>query len=176
MKENILKINTKLSEYIIKDILNKDINDWNNYQLLKEFILQINKSKGIFKYITEKDMIVISKDYNKEIFGYKSLWNILMKTNNKDIKNDVCNFLKSIYLGIKFSNIKEYMNFWENLTNNISESFYKLKPNDKADNNSIKGLISLISKIYDDTNKNGQIINNQRIINKLFEQLKNNKT
>ena len=73
MKENFIKINTKLSEYIIKDILNKDINDWNNYQLLKKIILQINKSKYIFKYITEKDMIVISKDYNKEIFGYKSL-------------------------------------------------------------------------------------------------------
>ena len=180
IKDNILKISIKLREYIFENILlNKDkdinfeINDSLSYQLFKEFILQINKSKEKFIFITEKDMMVISKEDNcKDIYGHKELWDLLLKITNKDIRNDIANFLSNIYLGIKYKLFSEYEKFWENIVNIILNNLKKATKDNNINDSSVKGIICLIKKIIDNSNKDGDIIINKSIINRLVESLK----
>ena len=175
IKENILKIDEKLRDYIFKDILlnketNFEINDFTNYQLLKDFIIQINNSKEKFIYINEKDILVLSKDFCKDIYGYESLWNILMKTTNKQIKNDVANFLAQIFLGIRYRTGEEYKKFWNNIIKKIVDNLNLYKKN-KLNNNAIKGLIMLIKKINDVSNNDGDIVIVKDIVDKILEPL-----
>ena len=84
-----------------------EVNDLMRYRLLKQFIIQINKSSGIFQFILdekkleEKYLITNLKKSCDEIYGYKALLNILLFTENKEIKNDISSFLTYIYLGSK---------------------------------------------------------------------------
>ena len=180
MKENILKINIKLREYIFENILlnknketNFEIKDSMSYQIVKEFILQINKSKGKFIFITEKDMMVLSKDYNcKDIYGHKELWDLLLRETNNDIRNDIANFLSNIYLGIKYQLPSEYDKFWKNIISLIVEKLSHAINGNNINNDSVKGIICLIKKIRDNSNKDGDIIINKSIINNLLESFK----
>ena len=177
MKENILKINTKLREYIFENLLlNKDanfeINDFMSYQLLKEFILQINKSKGKFIFITNKDMLVISNNFCKDIYGHDSLWDILLKTNNNEIRNDIGNFLSNIYLVIKYKAIEDYKKFWTFITKKIIDNL-KLATSKSDNNNAIKGLICLLKKININSENDGDLNYSKNIISSNLEQHKN---
>ena len=172
LKDNILKISEKLRDYIFNEILkNFEINDLNNYQVLKDFIIQINKSKGKFILINEKDILVISKEFCKDIYGYESLWDILMKTTNKQIKNDVANFLAEIYLGIRFKSSEDYRKFWNVVLKKIVDNLNSNKK--KLNNIAIKGLIMLIKKINDISNNDGDIVIFQNIIDQIMEPFKN---
>ena len=178
MKENILKINIELREYIFRNILlnkefNFEINDFMSYQLLKEFILQINKSKGKFIFITERDMIVIPNKEYSDIYGQDSLWDILLKTTNKDIRNDVCNFLSEIFLATKYKYLEEYKKLWNLIIKKIITCLKTATKGNNINNNSIKGLINLIKKINENSNKDGEIFYRKDIIDNLIEPYRN---
>ena len=180
IKKNVLKINPNLQKYICENILlksknNAEINDFMTYQLLKEFILQINKSNNIFKFITENEIIVQLKNNCEDIYGYNQLFNILIQTKNKDIKNDICNFLTNIYLGIRFNTIEEYKKNWIVIINKIKYNLKEYTPKDKIDNNAVGNLMYLIKKITEESNKDGDIITYNRVIDNLFETLKTKK-
>lgn len=175
IKNNILRIYPSFQKYIFDNILlNKNtnfiINDFMNYQLFKEFILQINKSRKIFKFISGKEIIIQFHNNMNDIYGYNSLFNILLETSNKYIRDDVSNFLKNIYLGIRFNSIKEYQNFWKNIINKIIEKFKIIIKKDKIDNNAINNLVILLKKIIEESNNDGNIIS-KNIIDDLFETL-----
>ena len=143
-----------------------------SYQLLKEFILQINKSKGKFIFITNKDMLVISNNFCKDIYGHDSLWDILLKTNNNEIRNDIGNFLSNIYLVIKYKAIEDYKKFWTFITKKIIDNL-KLATNKSDNNNAIKGLICLLKKININSENDGDLNYSKNIISSNLEQHKN---
>ena len=185
MKNNILKI----KEEILMDIFNNklpnketptstpipnDMDDFMNYELLKEYILQTNVSKNIFKIMSKNNIIVFINESCKEIFKYDKLIEILIKTTNKEIRNDVSSLLTSIYLGIRFSSIKIYNKVWESIVKEIIDNFKKAI-NDNIDNNAVKGLINVVKKIVDESSKDGDIILDKNIIDNIFKPLKEKK-
>ena len=171
IKKNILNIDYLFREFIFQNIIlnnsNFEVNDIMSYQLLKEFIIKINKSKNVFFFINEKDMIVLINNNLDDIYGYNKLWEIFLQTENREIQEDITNLLKDIYLGIKFSSEQKYKNFWDNITNIIIDN---LKKNN---DNTIKGLVNLLKKIIDESINDGEIITDKKIIDKLFENFKN---
>ena len=185
MKSNILKIKEEfLLDIFNNKLLNKEtptttptpnnMDDMMNYELLKEYILQTNISKNIFKIIDKNKIIVLIHDSCKEIFQYDKLFEILTKTTNKNIRNDVSSLLTSIYLGIKFPSIKNYNKIWESILKEIIDNFKKATK-DNIDNNAVKGLINVVKKIVDESSKDGDIIYDKQIIENLFKPLKEKK-
>jgi len=150
------------------------MDDQMNYELLKEYILQTNSSKNIFKIINKNNIIVLIRDNCKEIFQYDKLIEILTKTTNKDIRNDVSSLLASIYLGIKFSSINNYKKVWDSILKEIIDNFKKATDNN-IDNNAVKGLICVVKKIVDESSKDGDIILDKTLVENLFKPLKNKK-
>ena len=180
LSENILKIGTVFQKYIVDNILMKEekYDDYISYNLLKQFILQINKTEKKFFFILdekekldEKYLIIKTLKNCEDIYGYNYLWNILLLTENKEIKKDVSGFLTYIYLGVKYNSLKEYNQFWKVIFQKIIDLFSKYM-NNKQNNNKIKikGLVFLIKKIVDESNYNGDIIKDKNILNKLNEQ------
>ena len=173
LKKNVLNINFDLRSHIFNNLLfkrdsNNEYNDLANYQLIKQFILEINKSSNIFMFITEKDMIVNTSKFCDDIQGYNELWELLLKTENKQIQNDITDFLRDIYLGVKYPEIEKYVEFWNKIIDKI------IKEMDK-ENNSIKVLIELIKKIIDESENDGEIIKDNNIVQKVLENMKTTK-
>ena len=173
LKKNVLNINFELRSHIFNNLLFKkdSINDYNdlaNYQLIKQFILEINKSSNKFIFITEKDMVVITNKFCDDIQGYNALWEILLKTKNKEIQNDITDFLRDIYLGVKYTKIETYVEFWNKVINKIINEMDK-------ENSSIKVLIELIKKIIDESENDGEIIKDKNIVLKVLENMKTKK-
>ena len=173
IKENISKINIKLQQEILDKILLKDDaqNGFNNslrYGLIKEFILQINKSLGVFTFIydvngdnKDKYLIVKIKKSFDDIYGYQSLWNILLNSEKKEIKNEVSKFLVNIFLGMRFDYqpYKFYSKFCTDIFQKILELFKKYKDLKNLSNiNKLKGLVCLFKNIVEESNFDGEII------------------
>ena len=186
ISENISKIGKEFQKHIIDKILLKndclsEVNDLMRYRLLKQFIIQINKSSGIFQFILdekkleEKYLIANLKKSCDEIYGYKALLNILLFTENKEIKNDISSFLTYIYLGSKleYQPNKLYIKLWKEIFVQIKDLFSKYS-NIKENGNTtkIKGLITLIKKIIEESNSDGEIINDKYIIEKILKPIK----
>ena len=170
LKKNVLNINFHLRSHIFKNLLfkrdsNNVFNDLDNYQLIKQFILEINKSSKIFMFITEKDMIVNTSKFCDDIQGYNELWELLLKTENKEIQNDITDFLRDIYLGVKYPDFEKYVEFWKKIINKIIIEMDK-------ESNSIKVLIELIRKIIDESENDGEIIKDKNIVQRVLENMK----
>ena len=179
IKNNILNIQHEIRKNIFeKIILNKEkfnINDLMSYKLIKLYILEINKCSNIFSFITEKDMIVLTSKFGDDIYGFDILWDILIKTENKEIQNDLSDFLRDIILGIKYREFNNYKQYWTKIVNKIIENLKQSIDNNNKDNNfQVKGLILLIKKIIDESMNNGGIIEDKKIIDKIFEKINNN--
>ena len=184
IKENILKIKLESQKYILDNILLKnnslcDINDLLSYKIYKQFIFQINKSFGNFifilddnKELEEKYLIVKTKNEFKDLYGYNSLWNILLSTENNDIKNDISSFLTYIFLGTRFLHSLDYTRLCNSL---IIKIYGLLMDNQNLRENGniirIKGLVILLKKILDESNFYGEIID-KKIIEKIINPLK----
>ena len=170
LKKNVLNINFGLRSHIFNNLLfkrdsNNEFNNLDNYQLIKQFILEINKSSKIFMFITEKDMIVNTSKFCEDIQGYNELWELLLKTENKEIQNDITDFLRDIYLGVKYPDFEKYVEFWNKIINKIIIEMDK-------ESNSIKVLIELIRKIIDESENDGEIIKDKNIVQKVLENMK----
>ncbi len=176
IKKNILNIEYTFREFIFQNIIlnnpNFEVNDIMSYQLLKEFIIKMNKSKNVFFFINEKDLIVLINNNLDDIYGYNKLWDIFLNTENREIQEDITNLLKDIYLGIKFSKEKQYKKFWDDITNEIIDNLKS------SNDNTIKGLVNLLKKIIDESINDGEIIKDKKIVDKILENFKNdnNKT
>ena len=182
IKENIKKINVNSQKDILDKILLKkdclkEINDFMSYELLKEFIIQINISLKNFNIILEdkekeKYLLVQTKKSCEDIYGFHSLWNILLLTENKDIKIDVSKFMTLIFLGVRYKN-NEYSKLYNDLffkINNLFEKYKNIK--EKGNINKIKGLILLIKNIVEESNSDGEIIQDKYILEKIINPLK----
>ena len=170
LKKNVLNINFELRSLIFKNLLSKrgsdnEFNDLTSYQLIKQFILEVNKSSNKFMFITDKDMIVITNKFCEDIQGYNELWEILLKTQNKEIQNDITDFLRDIYLGAKYPTPDKYNEFWKKIVDKILNEMNK-------ENSSIKVLIALMKKIIDESENDGEIIQDKKIVNKVLENRK----
>ena len=144
------------------------------YKLIKLYILEVNKCSNIFPFINEKDMIVLTSKFGDDIYGFDILWNILIKTENKEIQNDLSDCLRDIILGIKYREFKNYKQFWNKIINKIIENLKQTIENNKDNNYQVKGLILLIKKIIDESENNGDVIQDKKIIDKIFEKFNNN--
>ena len=133
-----------------------EVNDIMSYQLLKEFIIKMNKSKNVFFFINEKDMIVLINNNLDDIYGYNKLWGIFLKIENREIQEDITNLLKDIYLGIKYSKEKKYKKFWDYITNEIIDNFKS------SNDNTIKSLVNLLKKIINKSINDGEIIKDKK--------------
>ena len=188
MDENIKKIfYTKLIKnldgiiyeikiYIFNNILTKPdttfkINDVLSYQVLKEFVMNLNTHSNKFTYITESEFFVLFQNI-KDIFGYEKLFQILLDTDNSEIQNDIQGLISEIYLNVKFSSMEKYKEFWNNYITNIIELLKKLLA--QKNNKAIKGVIGLLKKIIEKSNDDGEVIKNKQIINGLIDKAKNN--
>ncbi len=87
-------------------------------------------------------------------------------TNNQDIINDICSFVANIYLGMRL-NREEYEEFWINRIRILIDYFKEAKSNKNSDNSSTNNLIYFIKYLVEESNKDGDIINNQYIINNI---------
>ena len=174
IKSNILNLNYEFRNNIFeKIILNEkvfQINDVMSYQLMKEFVLEMNKSSNNFKFINEKELLVTT-NYGKDIYGYNYLWDILTKIENKEIQNDLTNFLRDIILGVRFEKMNSYKEFWNQTIDRIIEILKKSSEKNKENNNAIKGIVILIKKIIDESINEGEIIQDRILIKTMFEKL-----
>jgi hypothetical protein len=91
-----------------------------------------------------------------------------LKTENKEIQNDITDFLRDIFLGVKYPEIDKYVEFWKKIINQIITEMDK-------ENNSIKVLIELIKKIIDESENDGEIIKDYNIVQKVLENMKTKK-
>jgi hypothetical protein len=69
-------------------------------------------------------MIVITNKLGEDIYGFNILWDLLIKTNNNEIQNDIADLLRDIILGIKYYKMEKYELFWNEIVNKI---IYNLK-------------------------------------------------
>ena len=176
IKENIYDLSYELRNDIYEKILlNQEIfkiNDLMSFKIFQLFILELNKKKNNFIFITEKDFIVtINKDWKNGdiIYGFDNLWNILIKTENQEIQNNITEFLKDIILGTKFTSSNNYKEFYNIIIDKIINSLNSLIENSEAKNTSIKGLIILIKKLIDESMNDGDIIQDKALIDKILE-------
>jgi hypothetical protein len=148
IKENIKKINVNTQKEIVDKILLqkdclKELNDFMSYELLKEFIIQINISLKNFNIILEdkekeKYLLVQTKKSCEDIYGFHSLWNILLLTENKDIKIDVSKFMTLIFLGVRYPSPKIYKSYVGDILMKILDLFHQYKNIKEKENKRIK--------------------------------------
>ena len=183
IKDNIKKINVDVQKYILDNILLKkqclkEINDFMSYELVKEFIMQINITLKHFLIILEdkekrKNFLVNTKQSCDDIYGFQSLWNILLFTENKDIKIDVSKFMTLIFLGVRYSSSKSYKSYTNDIVIKILELFKQYQNiKEKGNINKIKGLVLLVKNIVEVSNSDGDIIKDKYILEKIINPLK----
>ena len=173
--KNLEGIIYQIKIHIFNNILIKPdsafkINDTQSYQVLKEFIMNLNTNANKFTYITKNEFIVVFEKVN-DIFGYQKLFQVLLDTDNDEIQNDIQDLISEIYLSVKFSSREKYKNFWNNIVTNIIEELKKLIT--QKNNKGIKGIIGLFKKIIDKSSNDGEVIKNKQIINGLIDKVKN---
>ena len=180
IQKYISTLDFELIKNIFEKILLNDelfkINDLMTYNLFKDFILELNKSNKKFIFITENEMIIETNNYINDIYGFDSLWELLMKSNNKEVQNNAAIFLKNIIIGVRYSSKNEYEQFWNKIIKKIIQDLQSLLEIEYEKNsNSIKGLISLINEIINESLNDGDIINDKKIINEIFKNLEKTK-
>ena len=173
--KNLEGIIYQIKIHIFNNILIKPdspfkINDSQSYQVLKEFIMNLNTNANKFTYITKNEFIVVFEKVN-DIFGYQKLFQVLLDTDNSEIQNDIQDLISEIYLSVKFSSTEKYKNFWNSIVTNIIEELKKLIT--QKNNKGIKGIIGLFKKIIDKSSNDGEVIKNKQIINGLIDKVKN---
>ena len=180
LNKNLPLIKYEIKIYIFDNILinpksSFKIKDLQSYQILKEFIINLNTLSNKFNFITEKDFIVVFEKIN-EIFGYEKLFQILLSNENNEIQKDIQDLISDIYLRVKFSSREKYKNFWNEIGSGIINELKKLilGNNNNQNNPGIKGIIGLLKKIIEKSNNDGEIIKNKQIINGMMDKVKNN--
>ena len=171
---NLKGFDLKLIQFFYENILStKEIlsnyNDIEYYKLCIEIIKKMNIINKIFYFMNNKDLALINVDSEKEIKGIDLLWNFLIKTKNKKIRNNVTDFLSDIFFGIKIKNKEKRENFWKNYIESIYNKLDEIIKLEKEENNeeqsqSIQGIISLIKKIENKFISKGEIIENLKYI------------
>ena len=177
LKQNISQVKYEIKIYIFTEILTKpnspfEVKDIQSYQLLKEFIFNLNTHSNKFTYITEKEYIVLF-DKISDIFGYEKLFQILLDSDDSEIQNDIQNIISDIYLNIKFPSIEKYKNFWNEIITYIINVLKKLllEKNNNDNNKGIKGIIGLLKTIIEKSSDDGEILKNRQIINGLMDKV-----
>ena len=146
------------------------INDFQSYQLIKEFAMNLNTHSNKFTYITKSEFIVLFEKIN-DIFGYEKLFQILLDSDNNEIQNDIQDLISEIYLNVKFSSKEKYKHFWNSTITDIIDLLKKLVQ--QQNNKGIKGIIGLFKKIIQKSKDDGEVIKNKQIINGLIDKAKN---
>ena len=180
INDNLQTFDLKIIEYFYDNILSKTANEKENisnfndlqyYKLCNEIIKQINKANKIFYFMNNKDLAVLNCESEKEIKGIDLLWNFLIKTNNDKIRKNVTEFLSDIFFGIRIENQEKRDNYWKNFIKSIYDKLdeiIKFETDDKGNNQSIQGIISLIKKIENKFTSKGEIIDNiSQILNEI---------
>lgn len=172
INDNLQNFDLKIIEFFYDNILSKTANEKENisnfndleyYKLCNEIIKQINKANKIFYLMNNKDLAVLNCESEKEIKGIDLLWIFLIKTNNDKIRKNVTEFLSDIFFGIRIQNQEKRENYWKNFIKSIYDKLdeiIKLENNNKDNNQSIQGIISLIKKIENKFTSKGEIIDN----------------
>ena len=189
IQKNLKSLDIKFIQYFYDNILlSKDkisnVNDLQYYKLCNEIIKEINKINKIFYFMNNKDLAVLNCENEKEIKGIELLWNFLINTELKEIRNDVTDLLANIFFGIKIKDNEKLNNYWTNFVKNIYDKLDEILKKDKEEkigesktcNNkydqSINGIISLIKKIENKFTYEGDVINN---ISKISDEISLNK-
>ena len=146
------------------------INDFQSYQLIKEFAMNLNTHSNKFTYITKSEFIVLFEKIN-DIFGYEKLFQILLDSDINEIQNDIQDLISEIYLNVKFSSKEKYKHFWNSTITDIIDLLKKLIQ--QQNNKGIKGIIGLFKKIIQKSKDDGEVIKNKQIINGLIDKAKN---
>ena len=180
IQKHISNINFELIKNIFEIILLNEklfkITDLRTFNLLKDFIMELNISNKKFIIIYEKEMIIETNIYGNDIYGFDILWELMMKSKNKEVQNNSAIFLKDIIIGVRYSSMNEYEQFWNKIINKIVEDLQNLIENkNEENNNSIKGLIILINEIIKESVNDGNIINDKKILNGIFKSFEKNK-
>ena len=189
LQKNFKNLDFKFIQYFYDNILLSkekisNFNDLQYYKLCTEIIKEINKTNKIFYFMNNKDLAVLNCEYEKEIKGIELLWNFLINTETKEIRNDVTDFLADIFFGIKIKGKEKLNNYWTNFVKTIydkldeiikkekEEELGESKISKKKNDQSINGIISLIKKIENKFTNEGDVINN---ISKILEEISLNK-
>ena len=185
IQRNLKNLDFKFIQYFYDNILAtkekiSNVNDLQYYKLCTEIIKETNKVNKIFHFINNKDLAVINCEYEKEIKGMELLWNFLINTEMKVIRNDVTDFLADIFFGIKIKDKEKRNNYWTNFVKIIYDKLDEIIRKDKEEkcedsntskskyDQSINGIISLIKKIENKFTYEGDVINNiSRIVDEI---------
>ena len=150
-----------------------EIKTLQSYQLLKEFIINLNTLSNKFSFISKNEFMVIFEKIT-DIFGYENLFKILLENENEEIQNDIQGLISDIYLGVKYSSMEKYKNFWNEIVTSIINKLKDLVLKNDKSNPGIKGIIGLLKKIIEKSSDDGEIIKNKQVINILMDKVKNN--
>ena len=175
LKKNISNIIYPIKMFIFNKILlnprsSYKIDDLPSYQLLKEFIINLNTQSNKFTYITKDEFIVLFEKVN-DIFGYEKLFKLLLETKNIEIQSDIQNFISDIYLNVKYFSKEKYNNIWSEVVSNIVSHLKNLSKNKKDNNFAIKGIIGLLKNIIQKSSDDGRIITDLRLIKNLMNKI-----
>ena len=173
--KNLDNIIYEVKIYIFNNILTIPnssfiINNFQSYQLIKEFAMNLNTHSNKFTYITKSEFIVLFEKIN-DIFGYEKLFQILLDTEINEVQNDIQDLISEIYLNVKFSSREKYKHFWNSTITDIIDLLKKLV--EQKNNKGIKGIIGLFKKIIQKSNDDGEVIKNKQIIHGLIDKAKN---
>ena len=184
--KNLTKLDLKFIQYFYDNVLLSEeklsnVNDLQYYKLCNLIIKEINKINKIFYFMNGKDLAVINCESEKEIKGIDLLWNFLINTESKEIRNDITDFLADIFIGIRIGNKEKTEKYWKNFVKSIYDKLDEILKKEKENTNNntnsseqaIHGIISLIKKIENKFANKGEIINN---INKIIEEISLNKS
>ena len=128
------------------------------FNLYKKLIFGINISNDNFFMFNKYDFRINITDLNL-IIGYNKLWEILITNKNSEIQNECTDILCKICLGYKFPKKKEAENYINSFINTLNDNLNKLIEIDKKTNEfSIKSILILVKKIFENINSGGLII------------------
>ena len=178
LTKNLSLIKYEIKIFIFEKILTNpkssfEIKTLQSYQLLKEFIINLNTLSNKFSFISKNEFMVIFEKIT-DIFGYENLFKILLENENEEIQNDIQGLISDIYLGVKYSSMEKYKNFWNEIVSNIINKLKDLVLKNDKNNPGIKGIIGLLKKIIEKSSDDGEIIKNKQVINILMDKVKNN--
>ena len=182
INENLQKLDSKFIQFFYDNILlskeKSNYNDFQYYKLCDEIIKIINEVNKIFYFMNNKDLAIINCESEKDIKGIDLLWNFLIKTKNKKIRNNVTDFLADIVFGIRLESQEKTEKLWKNFIESI---YYKLDQIIKLENegkeineneHGIQGIILLFKKIQNKFANKGDIIDN---VSRIKEEINLNK-
>ena len=139
--------NSTLEEFLLNIIQNEEKFDLASFSnkcildIIEKVFLKLNKSEGIIYYDTKK--FIVKRDNVKKL---DLIFDVLVKNQNIDIQNSICNLLKNLCLNLNDYKTSFCQNYWSNFINKIVELFEKAQK--EGNIIGLSSLIKLIDIIY----------------------------